>query len=59
MERKKLFHRLLLYCFDSKRNGCRSSPQIHLRNLFLLHQLKHVSIGFDYSKVAILIWKNV
>jgi len=54
MERnKKHFRHLLFYCFNSKKTVADSSQNIFLS---LLHQLKHVSTGFDDSKG--MIWKT-
>jgi len=53
MEREEHF-RHLLSLFDLKKTDCQNSL-LHLRNLFWVHQLKHVNTDFDDSKVTILI----
>jgi len=54
MEREKNFRYLLLYCFDSKKTNKYKKRLPKLTDssqklLYLLHQLKHVSIGILIS----------
>jgi len=60
MERdKEHFRHLLLYYFDLKKRLSKLTDlsQKFILSLLQLHQLKHVSTGFDNSKMMILIWK--